>query len=65
MVMPKKPKHMLAKSPKRDHIGYDPALTPMIKDIIEHHQKEQPKFSRNDLVHKWVLEEWNTINGSR
>ena len=62
--MPKKPKHMLAKSPKRDHLGYDPALTPMVKDIIEHHKQDNPKFSRNDLVHKWVLEEWNTINGS-
>ena len=48
MVMPKKPKHMLAKSPKRDHLGYDPALTPMIKDIIEHHK--QDKISKPSML---------------
>lgn len=54
-------KKKLAKSPKRDHLGYDPDLTPMIKDIIEHYQKENPKFSRNDLVRKWVFQELEII----
>ncbi len=53
----KKRKSQLAKSPKRDHLGYDPAYTPSIKLIIEHHKKTDPKFSRNDLVKRWVEEE--------
>ena len=52
-----RPRKQKAKPPKRDHIGYDPELTPLIKRIVAKYKKQDPHFSRNQLIRKWVEEE--------
>ncbi len=54
--MPKKKTH-LAKSPKRDHIGYDPTFTPRVNKILAYYKEQDPKFSKNTLIQMWVLNE--------
>ena len=57
MVMPKKPKNQLAKSPKRGHVGVDPSYHSRLMMLVKHYQQEDSKFSANKLVCRWVEEE--------
>jgi len=50
-------KKQLAKSPKRDHIGYDPAFTERLNKIIAYYKEQDRKFSKNTLIQMWVLNE--------
>lgn len=52
--MPKKPKDQLAKSPKRDHIGYDPNFTTRLNKIMDYYKFQDKKFSKNLLIQMWI-----------
>ncbi len=55
--MPRKPKNELAKSPKRDHIGYDPAYTARLNKIMDYYKTQDKSFSKNMLIQMWIRAE--------